>query len=237
MKEINPYATLEVHDHGITAENVEDVVSRADLILDGVDVTTKAPLQHKVNLHKHAREQEKLVVSGYDIAGVQMLLIYDYGDSESSCMAGKVKLEEVEKLEPFEFLARVIPFTAIPIEIIPELERQVSGEGSGFPQLVYAANLFGVLAVRAAMDILAGRPVRKRVVVDANAVLRPRSQRPGLEATRLRAAATAEQAGESAPQGRRRRLRARALAAPLSAWWRCDAGSGSKPPSSIPRHA
>ena len=187
MQEINPYATVEVHDHGITAENVEDVVSRADLILDGVDVTTKAPLLHKVNLHKHAREKQKVVVSGYDIAGLQMLLIYDYGDSGVELMGGKVKLDEVEKLEPFEFLARVIPFTAIPIEIIPELERQVRGEGSGFPQLVYTANLFGVLAVRAAMDILAGRPVRKRVIFDANAALRPRSQRPGLEASRLRA--------------------------------------------------
>lgn len=187
MREINPYATVEVHDHGITEENVEDVVSRADLILDGVDVTTKTPLLHKVNLHKHAREKHKIVVSGYDIAGLQMLLVYDYSDSRVALMGGKVKLEEVERLEPFEFLARVVPFTAIPIEIIPELERQVRGEGSGFPQLVYTANLFGVLAVRAVMDILSGRPVRKRVIVDANAVLRPRSQRPALEVTRLRA--------------------------------------------------
>ena len=59
------------------------------------------------------------------------------------------------------------------------------GEGGGFPQLVYTANLFGVLAVRATIDILAGRPVRKRVVIDANAALRPRSQRPGIEASRL----------------------------------------------------
>ena len=190
MREINPYATCEVHDHGITEENVEDVTSRADLILDGVDVTTKPPLRHKVYLHRHAREKGKTVVSGYDIAGVQMLLIYEYGDGEE-LLAGKVDLDEVEQLEPFEFLARVIPFTVIPIEIIPELERQVRGEGGGFPQLVYTANLFGVLAVRAAMDILAGRPVRKRVVVDANAVLRPRSQRPGIEAKRLRVAADA----------------------------------------------
>jgi ThiF family len=185
MKEINPWATCEVHDHGITEENVKDVTSRADLILDGVDVTTKPPLRHKVHLHRHAREQRKTVVSGYDIAGVQMLLIYEYGAGEE-LLAGKVKLDEVEQLEPFEFLARVIPFTVIPIEIIPELERQVRGEGGGFPQLVYTANLFGVLAVRAAMDILAGRPTRKRVVVDANAVLRPASQRPGIEARRLR---------------------------------------------------
>ena len=115
-----------------------------------------------------------------------MLLIHEYGKGEE-LLAGKVKLDEVEQLEPFEFLARVIPFTVIPIEIIPELERQVRGEGGGFPQLVYTANLFGVLAVRAAMDILAGRPTRKRVVVDVNAALRPASQRPGLEAKRLAA--------------------------------------------------
>ena len=186
MREVNPYATLEVHEHGITAENVDDVVSRADVILDGVDVTTKPPLRHKVNLHMQAQAHRKVVVSGYDIAGVQMLIVYDYRDPGVELLHGKVKREEVEKLEPFEFLARVIPFTVIPIEIIPELERQVRGEGGGFPQLVYTANLFGVLAVRAVMDILAGRPVRKRIVVDANAELRPRSQRPGVEARRLR---------------------------------------------------
>lgn len=186
MREINPYATVEVHEHGITEENVDDVTSRADVILDGVDVTTKPPLRHKVHLHEHAREQAKVVVSGYDIAGVQMLLIYDYRDPSVELMGGKVKSEEVERLEPFEFLARVIPFTVIPIEIIPELERQVRGEGGGFPQLVYTANLFGVLAVRATIDILAGRPVRKRVVIDVDAALRPRSQRPGIEASRIR---------------------------------------------------
>ena len=185
MREINPYATVELHDHGITAENVDDVTTRADLILDGIDVTTKPPLRHKVHLHQHAREKKKVVVSGYDIAGLQMLLVYDYSAGEA-LLGGKVKLDELEKLEPFEFLARVIPVSVIPIEIIPELERQVRGEGGGFPQLVYTANLFGVLAVRAAIDILAGRPVRKRVVIDANAALRPRSQRLGIEASRIR---------------------------------------------------
>jgi hypothetical protein len=186
MKEINPYATCELHDHGITTENVEDVVSRADVILDGVDVTTKPPLRHKVHLHRHALEKKKIVVSGYDIAGVQMLLVYDYSEPGAKLMDGKVKLEEVEKLEPFEFLARVIPFTVIPIEIIPELERQVRGEGGGFPQLVYTANLFGVLATRAVIDILAGRPTRKRVVIDADESLRPKSQKLGNEYRRYR---------------------------------------------------
>jgi tRNA threonylcarbamoyladenosine dehydratase len=187
MAEINPYATIEVHEHGITDENVDDVTSRADVILDGVDVTTKPPIRHKVNLHQQAKAKRKVVVSGYDIAGLQMLLVYDYRDEGVELMNGKIKAEEVERLEPFEFLARTIPFTAIPIEIIPELERQVRGEGGGFPQLVYTANLFGVLATRAVMDVLSGRPVRRRVIVDANAALRPRTQRPRLEVQRLAA--------------------------------------------------
>ena len=184
--DINPYATIVVEPHGITPENVERVVQQAAVILDAVDVTTKPPLRAKFLLHQAARKYRKPVIAGYDIAGLQMLLVYDYRDDGVEILNGKVKPEDVEKIEPFEFLARTIPFTAIPIEIIPELERQVRGEGGGFPQLVYTANLFGVLAVRAVMDIVADRPVRKRVIVDANAVLRPRSQRPGIEARRLR---------------------------------------------------
>ena len=38
----------------VTAENVDDLTSRADVILDGIDVTTKPPLRHKGHLHEHA---------------------------------------------------------------------------------------------------------------------------------------------------------------------------------------
>jgi molybdopterin/thiamine biosynthesis adenylyltransferase len=187
MREINPYASVEVHDRGITTENVDELAARADVIVDGVDVTTKPPIRHKVNLHVHAKAKGTVVISGYDIAGLQMLLLYAYRDAGVKVMNGKVDPAGAERLEPFEFLARTIPFTAIPIEIIPELERQVRGEGGGFPQLVYTANLFGVLAVRAVIDVLAGRAVRRKIVVDANAAVRPRSQRPALEARRISA--------------------------------------------------
>jgi hypothetical protein len=213
MREINPYAKVELHDHGITAENVDDVTTRADLILDGIDVTTKPPLRHKVHLHQHALEKRKVVVSGYDIAGVHMLVIYDYAAGEH-LLAGKVKLDELEKLEPFEFLARVIPFTVIPIEIIPELERQVCGDGGSSTNLIYTANLFGVLA--GGVDILAGRPTRKRVVVaerGSRPAWRPGSRGDGAFALRLNSrrrrsarapAAAPSSCTESARRGERR---------------------------------
>ena len=46
----------------------------------------------KVELHRHAREKGKKVVSGYDIAGVQMLLVYDYSDPSTKLLGGKGKV-------------------------------------------------------------------------------------------------------------------------------------------------
>ena len=186
MAEINPYATVDVHDRGITDENVQALVEAADVILDGVDVTTKAPIKHKYNLHREAKRQRKPVVSGYDIAGLQLLYVYDYRDAGTEIMNGKIKADEVEKLAPFEFLARVIPIPAIPIEMIPELRKQLAGESEGFPQLVYTAQLFGVLALRAVFDILSGRPVRKRVIVDVDKLMRPTGHKLRLETKRWR---------------------------------------------------
>ncbi len=186
MREVNPYAKVDVDTNGITEENVQRLVEAADVVLDGVDVTTQAPIKHKYNLHREAKRLAKPVVSGYDIAGLQLLFIYDYRKSGTEIMSGKIKEAEVEQLAPFEFLARIIPIPAIPIEMIPELRKQLSGEREGFPQIVYTAHLFGVLAVRAVLDILSGRPIRKRVIVDVNKLMRPTGPAMRLEAKRWR---------------------------------------------------
>lgn len=186
MGEINPYATIDVHNRGITDENVRPLVEAADVVIDGVDVTTKAPIKHKYNVHREAKRLGKPVVSGYDIAGLQLFYMYDYRDGGTEIMHGKIKADEVESLAPFEFLARIIPVPAIPIEMIPELRKQLAGEREGFPQLVYTADLFGVLAVRAVLDILAGRPIRKRVIVDVDKLMRPTGHKLRLETKRWR---------------------------------------------------
>ena len=47
---INPYVSVETWSSGITAENVEELVTRADIIIDGVDVTTTSGLKAKYEL-------------------------------------------------------------------------------------------------------------------------------------------------------------------------------------------
>jgi tRNA threonylcarbamoyladenosine dehydratase len=81
----------------------------------------------------------------------------------------------------------VVPLRALPYEIVPELERRLRGASGGFPQVVYSAQLFGVIAARVALDLLAGRPVRRRIVVDVHRLPRPVAARCRMEFARLAA--------------------------------------------------
>ncbi|HUZ02367.1 MAG TPA: ThiF family adenylyltransferase [Thermomicrobiaceae bacterium] len=185
MRDINPYAEIAVDTHGIVAENVASLVAQATLIVDGVDVTTKPPLSSKYALHEQARQRGIPVISGYDIAGLQLLRIYDYRRPGVRILDGAVRPDGPELREPMAFLRRVIPIAAVPLEIIDELQQQLRGARDGFPQIVYTANLFGVVALQAILDILSGRPVRRQVIVDVPTLLRPRSTRLRVMAARL----------------------------------------------------
>jgi molybdopterin/thiamine biosynthesis adenylyltransferase len=189
MRDINPFAAIGVEHFGITPDNVERVVQQASVVLDAVDVTTKPPLRAKFLLHKAAKQFRRPVIAGYDIAGLQMLLVYDYRDPSVQVMNGRIREEELETIQPIEFLYRVIiswPIPPLPLEIIPVLSSQLRGETSGFPQIVYTCHLFGVLATRAVLDVLAGRPLREKTLVDVNDVLRPGRERTRVFLARIR---------------------------------------------------
>jgi molybdopterin/thiamine biosynthesis adenylyltransferase len=177
MHDINPYAQIEVQPHGITGDNVDSLVRHASLIVDAVDVTTRAPLRAKYALHQQAQHCKVPVIAGYDIAGLQLIHIHDYRTPSRRVLNGRVREDEVEDIDPMVFLRRIVPIAAIPYEMIGALRSQLRGERQGFPQIVYTAQMFGVLALPAVLDLLAGRPVRRRVIVDIPTLLRPRSAR------------------------------------------------------------
>jgi molybdopterin/thiamine biosynthesis adenylyltransferase len=187
MRDINPFARIEVETDGITDANVRDIVSRAAVVIDAVDVTTKKPLAVKFALHEQAKRFRVPVVAGYDVAGVQALLTYDYRDDGVQVLDGKVTAEQVEDLEPARFLAEVVPLRAVPLEIIPVFEELRRRERTTFPQLVYSAQLFGVLATRAVVELVAGRKVRRCVVIDVHDILRPLPVRAAVQRDRIRA--------------------------------------------------
>ncbi|CAN5497969.1 hypothetical protein BH23CHL2_BH23CHL2_06550 [soil metagenome] len=186
VSDINPYAEVSLETSGITADNVERLVQSADIIIDGVDVTTQSPLLMKFLLHKQARRYRKPVISGYDVAGLQLLHIYDYRKPSVQVLHGKVKESEIQTIQPFQFLRRVVPIAALPYEIVGELRRQIRGEREGFPQIVYTANLFGVMTLPAVLEILAGRPIKQRIICDVPTLLRPARERARVLVARLR---------------------------------------------------
>lgn len=173
MRDINPFASITVHPHGITPENAERLVGEATLIFDGVDVTTRGGIRAKMLLNRVAHAQRKPCIMGLDIAGVQLLGVNDYRDPRTAVLGGRVAVDQVESLTPMEFMARLTPTWALPLEMVDELPVMIRRERAGFPQLVYTAQMYGVLASRAAIDMLVNRPVRKYVCVDIHDLVRP----------------------------------------------------------------
>jgi tRNA threonylcarbamoyladenosine dehydratase len=185
--QVNPFARVEVDTAGITAANVTRHVGAAALVFDAVDVTTAPALACKYLLHQQARLAGVPVICGYDIAGVQLVLAYDYRRPRTRVLGGRVAERDLS--DPLWFLARVVPLRALPAEIFPELRRQQSGQAAFFPQLAYSALLFGALAPRVAVDMLAGRPVRRRILVDSHDL--PRTPGARMRAGWARAAGVA----------------------------------------------
>ena len=185
MPDINPFAQFEVHTDGITDANVADLVGRADLIIDGVDVTEPPALQAKFALHREAKRLKKPIIGGYDIAGAQWTPVYDYRKPGQKLLDGKISEEDLPGLTPMGFLSKVISPLKIPIEMIPEIERQLIGQSASMPQLGYTALQFGVLVVRLAFDVLMERPVKKNAIIDVNAEVRSTKDRISLAGKRL----------------------------------------------------
>jgi CRP-like cAMP-binding protein len=176
MPDINPFVHFEVHTDGITEENVADVVARADFIVDGVDVTEPPAIQAKYALHREAKRFRKPVVGGYDIAGTQWAPFYDYRDEGTKILHGRITEKDLPGLTPLGFLSKVVSPLKIPLEMIPEIERQMRGQAASMPQLGYTALQFGVLIVRMAFDILMHRPVKESILIDINSEVRTRRE-------------------------------------------------------------
>jgi hypothetical protein len=185
VRRINPHVGVRVDERGVTSDNAESLVAAAGLIFDGVDVTTSPALACKHALHVAAQRSGVPVVCGYDIAGTQLLLVYDYRIRSLPVLGGRLAGRPVQGLDPLHFLARVVPLRAVPVEMFGELRRQLSGESTAFPQLIYSAQLFGVLACRVGLDLLAGRPVRHRIAVDVHTLTRPGAYRWRMRLARL----------------------------------------------------
>jgi molybdopterin/thiamine biosynthesis adenylyltransferase len=174
---INPNARTKVITGGITHVNAQDLAQSCTLVIDGVDVTEHAGWRAKYNLHEAAVRAKRPVLSGYDMAGTQYIRFYDYRRPGSRPFDGKITAGMVEKSAVWPLLLKAIPLRFVPLEMIRNAREHIGEEEYSVPQLVYASLLFGALATRMTVEILAGQPVRRHVVVDAHREARRTTRR------------------------------------------------------------
>lgn len=169
---INPHASVEVHPDGITDAIAADLVARADVIVDGVDVTTMSGLQAKVSLHEQASARRRPLFTGWDMAGAQYLRMYDYRRGLRP-FDGRLDRGDLDRLSTWEVLQRLVPLRFVPIEFVDVVREGAGDPDFAFPQLVQAADVFGALASHVVSELVAGRQVRTHTVVDVYQAVRP----------------------------------------------------------------
>ena len=163
-KAINPYVEVEIHEKGISDENASSLCERASLIIDAVDVTTLDGLSAKCELHEAAARARRPVVSAYDLAYRQFVRVFDYRRPQRP-LDGKIDRIRRAK-SPTDALALLIPVSAIPYEMLSEIERLQDEKGASISQLGCTADLFGALVVPLVLELLARRPVRTSYILD-----------------------------------------------------------------------
>ena len=167
---VNPNASVHVDTTGITAANVEDLIGRCHVVVDGVDVTEPSGWAAKYLLHEAAARVGRPVISGYDMAGTQYIRFYDYRPL-SRPFDGRVDRERIDAGATWELLRNVVPMRVVPVEMLESARRQLAGE-DGLPQLVYTSLLFGAAASRMVVSISAGERVRKHTLISVDRAVR-----------------------------------------------------------------
>ena len=181
---INPEAEILVEPDGVTDDNVDWLVGTTDVVIDGVDVTEPAGIAAKRALHTEAWRQRRLVISGLDLGGTQIVYGFDYRDGRTRPLNGRLDGVPADT-GAMEFLTRLVSPLDVPREMVAYAEATIRGQAGSPPQLAPTADQFGVLAVWMVLDFAAGRPVRKRVKVAIPDLVMPRRRRLGNEAARL----------------------------------------------------
>jgi len=176
VRAINPSAHVAVFSDGVTPATIERLTESCDAVVDGVDVTTPAGLRAKFLLHQHAHRLRLPLVTGWDMAGAQYVRCYDYRVVRR-VFDGQLTAADLDRLGMWQLLKRMVPVRFVPLEMVRLASSNLRNPDFSFPQLVYAADLFGAIAAHVVAQLLTGQPVRKHIYVDLYQQVRPAAPR------------------------------------------------------------
>ena len=176
IRAVNPSAQIKVFPQGITAEVAHELTATCDVVVDGVDVTTMSGLAAKYLLHEQATSRRLPLVTGWDMAGAQYVRCYDYRRIRR-VFDGQITARDLDRLNMWQILQRLVPARYVPIEMLTIARANLDEPDFSFPQLVYAADLFGAVATHVVAQLLTGQPVRQHIYIDLHQETRPTAPR------------------------------------------------------------
>jgi len=191
---INPNAaqTVKSISHGITYDNVIELVKESDIIIDGIDIRSS---EMTWELHKNAAKFKRPVIVGYDLAGTAMVKIYRYDLKQMSPYNNEINettIREFVKIKTkyhegkiseslyldyvYEVLTGPINPFLVPVEQFMEIINRKT-EDTGTAQVGTTARLVSVIVVEVIKQILACKPVKGVISIDLPTVVRKRNPR------------------------------------------------------------
>jgi hypothetical protein len=176
VRSINPHAQVRAFTEGVTEAVVDELTRDCDLVVDGVDVTTMSGLRAKYLLHERAAARRLPLFTGWDMAGAQYVRCYDYRRIREP-VDGQIRAADLDRLGMWKLLKRLVPARFVPVEMLTMSRANLGDPDFTFPQLVYAADLFGALAAHLVAQLLTGQPVREHIYVDLHQEARPAGRR------------------------------------------------------------
>lgn len=169
---VNRFASIEVHEEGVRPDTIASVLCPGDVVIDAVDVTADEGVASKIALHEAACDLRLIVLTAYDIATTQLVEVFDYRRIRIP-LRGRVR----PPVTSDRVLKALVPPLALPREIFPVLSARKADPSLPFPQLAMTSTLLGALVVPYVLRLLRSEPVRRRVRIDLNDVLRPARHR------------------------------------------------------------
>ncbi len=144
IKKINPFIHVEALPEGVTENNVNDIVSWADLIVDAVDITSQESIKMKIALHEHAKQHQRPVFSPIDPGFSSCGIGFDYRRKESLVLDGR--LDAAKKTHnPFKALFHILPLNLIPTHSLHLIVDLLEGNIESGSQITVSSDLLSAI--------------------------------------------------------------------------------------------
>ncbi len=170
---INPESQCLVFSEKVTSDNIDVIVSEADYIIDGIDITTLMGLQDKYLLHETASFYGIPVVVGYDLAGLQYIKTYRYTGS-TFAFDGEIKKQDLYQNSALPVLKKLMRCRGIPLKMLRKI--QWHNQITSFPQQGHTSLAFAALVAHVILQLNAREAVCKEVILDADKMCVVRSK-------------------------------------------------------------